>query len=105
MEQQPRRVLGVLAKQPLPGLAKTRLATETSSEWAARIAEAFLKDSVERLSAVRAQRILVYAPGEAETYFAGLACGRFTLMPQVEGDLGRRMAVFFSDVVASQKQL
>ena len=32
---------------------------------------------------------------EAEEFFSGLARGRFTLMPQAEGDLGQRMAAFF----------
>jgi rSAM/selenodomain-associated transferase 1 len=105
MEPQPRRVLGLLAKQPQPGLAKTRLAAETSPEWAARVSGAFLNDSVERLTAIEAQRVLVYAPREAEAYFARLVSGRFTLMPQVEGDLGQRIAAFFSNLVASQPQL
>jgi len=105
MEQQRYRVLGVLAKQPLPGLVKTRLAAETSAQWAARMAAAFLSDSLDRLAAIQAHRILVYAPREAEAFFSDLARGRFVLMPQTEGDLGQRMAAFFSNVVASQPQL
>ena len=95
MNQPFHRVLGVLAKQPLPGLVKTRLAAETSPHWAARVAAAFLTDSLDRLAAIDARRILVYAPREAEVFFSTLARGRFTLMPQVEGDLGQRMAAFF----------
>src|SRR5882724_5401129 len=99
MNQPFHRVLGVLAKQPLPGFVKTRLAAETSPQWAARVAVAFLTDSIDRLAAIEAHRILVYAPREAEVFFSGLARGRFTLMPQVEGDLGERMAAFFSAAV------
>jgi len=95
MNQPFHRVLGVLAKQPLPGLVKTRLAAETSPQWAARVAAAFLTDSLDRLAGIDAHRILVYAPREAEEFFSGLARGRFTLMPQAEGDLGQRMAAFF----------
>jgi len=105
MNQPFHRVLGVLAKQPLPGLVKTRLAAETSPQWAARVAAAFLTDSLDKLVGIEAHRILAYAPRDAEAYFSGLARGRFTLMPQVEGDLGKRMAAFFSNVVASQPQL
>src|SRR5947208_682214 len=99
MNQPFHRVLGVLAKQPLPGLVKTRLAAETSPRWAARVAAAFLTDSLDRLAGVDARRILVYAPREVEEFFSGLARGRFALMPQVEGDLGQRMAAFFSAAV------
>src|SRR5437773_5455309 len=95
MNQPFHRVLGVLATQPLPGLVKTRLAAETSPQWAARVSAAFLTDSLDRLAGIDAHRILVYAPREAEEFFSGLARGRFTLMPQAEGDLGQRMAAFF----------
>jgi rSAM/selenodomain-associated transferase 1 len=40
---------------------------------------------------------LAYAPPEAEPFFSQLVQGRFVLIPQVEGDLGRRMAAFFED--------
>ena len=99
MNQSFHRVLGVLAKQPLPGLVKTRLAAETSPQWAARVAAAFLSDSLDRLAAIEAHRILAYAPHEAEAFFSTLARDRFTLMPQAEGDLGQRMAAFFSEAV------
>src|SRR5260370_13782271 len=99
MNQPFHRVLGVLAKQPLPALVKTRLAAETSPQWAARVAAAFLSDSLDRLVGIEAHRILVYAPREAEVFFSPLARGRFALMPQVEGDLGQRMAAFFSEAV------
>src|SRR5713226_7965079 len=91
------RVLGLMAKQPLPGLVKTRLAKETSPEFAARVAEAFLSDSVSRLATIEARRILVFAPSEAESYFPRLVQGRFLPPPQVEGDLGRRMGAFFEE--------
>ena len=92
MNQSFHRVLGVLAKQPLPGSVKTRLAAETSPQWAARVSAAFLTDSLDRLAGIDARRILVYAPREAVAFFSSLARGRFALMPQVEGDLGQRMA-------------
>ncbi len=93
----PQRVLGLLVKQPLPGRVKTRLAAETSPEWAARVAAAFLADMVERLSKIEARRVLAFAPPSAETLFSSLTHGRFILVPQVEGDLGQRLAAFFTD--------
>ncbi len=94
----PDRILGLLAKWPTPGQVKTRLAAETSPEWAARVAYAFLADTIERLAEIEAQRILVFAPSEARPFFAELAGPRFLLTPQSKGDLGCRMAAFFRDV-------
>lgn len=89
-------VLGVFAKRPDPGRVKTRLAAATSPEWAARVAEAFLRDGLDRLAAIGVRRVLAHAPVDANAYFADVVQGRFALRPQVEGDLGRRMAAFFS---------
>src|SRR6266571_7510928 len=94
----PDRILGLLAKWPTPGQVKTRLAAETSPEWTARVAYAFLADTIERLAEIEAQRILVFAPSEARPSFADLAGDRFHLASQSEGDLGCRMATFFRDV-------
>jgi len=90
-------VLGLFAKQPKPGFVKTRLAAETSADFAAAVATALLTDSVERLASVEARRILAYAPPEAEPFFSQFVRDRFLMIPQVEGDLGRRMAAFFQD--------
>lgn len=94
--QDKQAVLGLFAKWPQPGAVKTRLAAETSSEWAARVAAAFLQDTLDRLAAFPARRILVFAPRAAATAaFTALAAGRFILTPQIEGTLGQRMAAFF----------
>src|SRR5947208_2721997 len=84
------RVLGLFAKEPKPGQVKTRLAAETSVDWAARVATAFLLDTVERLTRIDAHRILAYTPSMAYPYFADLAEDRFHLLPQTDGDLGQR---------------
>jgi rSAM/selenodomain-associated transferase 1 len=91
-----RRVLGLFAKRPDPGRVKTRLAAESSPEWAAQVASAFLLDSVDRFAKLDAERVLAYAPSDAEGYFAPVVRGRFRLVAQAEGDLGRRMAAFFA---------
>src|SRR5262249_6231319 len=84
------------AKQPVPGKVKTRLAAATSPQWAAQVAEACLLDVVGRLAHVEANRVLAYAPRGAEPYFAQAGRG-FTLVPQGDGDLGQRMAAFFTE--------
>src|SRR5439155_33270 len=65
MAQHPQnqRVLGVFAKQPLPGQVKTRLAAAASPEWAARVAAAFLADCLDRFAGLDARRIVAFAWG------------------------------------------
>jgi rSAM/selenodomain-associated transferase 1 len=89
------RALGIFAKRPLPGQVKTRLAKDSTSEWAAQVALAFLLDSLDRWATISAHRVLAFAPPDAAPYFAEAVKGRFALSPQADGDLGRRMAVFF----------
>ena len=89
------RLLAIFAKQPVAGEVKTRLGQATSSEWAARVAQASLEDSLDRFAAVAAERVIVFAPTSANHFFARLADGRFECVPQDDGDLGRRLQRFF----------
>jgi rSAM/selenodomain-associated transferase 1 len=88
------RTLGIFAKEPEAGQVKSRLARETSPAWAARVADAFLRDTVERLAGIVAERILVFSPPAAARFFADLVRDRFRLLPQLEGDLGQRLHGF-----------
>ncbi len=92
-------MLGLFAKWPEPGAVKTRLAAAPA--WGARVARAFLLDTVERLAAVDARRVLAFAPREREADFAAVSAGRFTLTPQGDGDLGRRLAAFVERELAA----
>src|SRR5262245_3190058 len=96
-----KRALGLFAKQPTPGTVKTRLASATSPDWAAKVYAAFLLDFLERLSTFEVQRVLAYAPPDAHAYFESIAAGKWELLPQSSGDLGERMAAFFRDVFAA----
>jgi rSAM/selenodomain-associated transferase 1 len=87
------RVLGVFAKWPVPGAVKTRLAAARDADWAARVARAFLLDTLGRLAGVDARRVLAFAPRESAEQFATV-CRHFALVPQGEGDLGQRLAAF-----------
>jgi rSAM/selenodomain-associated transferase 1 len=98
--QDERRTLAVFAKAPAAGAVKTRLARRTSPEWAARVAEAFVTDLVCRLADFPARRVLACAPPDGMSYFEGLATGRFALVPQGEGDLGRRLEAFLAAELA-----
>jgi rSAM/selenodomain-associated transferase 1 len=94
------QILGLFAKQPLPGAVKTRLAAATSPSWAANVAAAFLQDTVDRLAGIEARHVLVFAPDEGRDWFANVVGNRFELIPQGTGDLGQRMARFFSAQIA-----
>ncbi|MCI0683157.1 MAG: TIGR04282 family arsenosugar biosynthesis glycosyltransferase [Gemmataceae bacterium] len=90
-------VLGVFAKWPEPGRAKTRLADATSPEFAARAADAMLRDTLDRLVDVPAERWLAFAPADQAAAFRDLAANRYRLIPQGDGDLGARMERFIRD--------
>ncbi|MCS7166597.1 MAG: TIGR04282 family arsenosugar biosynthesis glycosyltransferase [Gemmatales bacterium] len=85
------RSLVILAKWPEVGHAKTRLAEAFGSATAARMAEAFLRDTLFRFATLPARKILAFAPKEAEPFFANLANKAYLLKPQVLGDLGARL--------------
>jgi rSAM/selenodomain-associated transferase 1 len=95
-----RRVLGLFARHPLSGKVKTRLAAATSPEWAAQVAAAFLADLLDRLALCDARRILAFTPDDARPYFAA-ANQHFELVPQGDGDLGRRLQRFVEAQLAA----
>jgi uncharacterized protein len=97
----PGRALGLFAKRPEPGAVKTRLAAATSAEWATRVADAFLRDTLSRLAGVGARRVVAFAPATAGPFFADLAGERFSLVAQAEGDLGRRLSAFVTEQLAA----
>lgn len=97
-------LLGIFAKHPLPGEAKTRLAASTSPAWSAGLAEAFLRDAVRRWGCFPARRLLVYTPSSAYSYFGDLAAGCFEFADQGLGDLGERLARFFSGAFVAGAQ-
>jgi rSAM/selenodomain-associated transferase 1 len=91
----PRRALVVIAKEPVPGAVKTRLAPNLGADGAARAAAAMLADTVAVMAQVDAEPWVCFAPPNARTRMAHLApgCG---LLAQVEGDLGDRLAACFA---------
>jgi hypothetical protein len=95
-QPQAARVLGLFAKRPDPGRVKTRLAARASPEWAVRVADAFLRDSLARLSGIAGRRVVAFAPDDARSFFADLVGDRFALVRQVQGDLGRRLSAFIA---------
>jgi rSAM/selenodomain-associated transferase 1 len=88
-------VLGLFAKRPEPGRVKTRIAAATSADWAARLADALLRDALDCWASLPVRRVLAFDPPDAGPFFAELAAGRYDLEPQASGDLGTRMEAFF----------
>jgi uncharacterized protein len=98
MDRQGSCAIGVMAKAPRPGLAKTRLCPPLHLAQAAELSAAFLRDITENIAlAARAAPILgciAYAPAGAEDWFAGhvadrtdfvLADGSPPMPPGVQG--------------------
>jgi uncharacterized protein len=85
------RAVAVVAKEPVAGLAKTRLAATVGAAAASRAAAAMLGDTLEVVATVDAAPWLCFTPAAARRRMRRLAPG-FSLLPQVAGDLGDRLA-------------
>ena len=84
----------VIAKEPLPGRAKTRLSPPCTPEEAAALAEAALLDTLEVVARTPAHRRVLVFDGDAERF----ASSRFEVIPQRGAGLGERLAAAFEDV-------
>ena len=94
----------VLAKPPLRGACKSRLAAGIGSGPATRLARAFLVDTWASVSAwVSAQKevdLVLAQAGEPHDY--PLLLPTPTIVRQAEGDLGRRMATLAAGAIAQR---
>jgi uncharacterized protein len=87
----PRAAVAVVAKEPVAGLAKTRLAPALGPGGAAAAAAAMLADTVAVVASVAAEPWLCFAPASAHQRMAAASPG-FRLLTQSGGDLGDRLA-------------
>lgn len=98
----PDAVLLVIAKAPVAGLAKTRLAPAVGARGAAQLAAAALLDTLEAVFAVPDTLPVVAMTGEpASAERAGelaAALSRCTVVPQRGDDFGERLATAHADV-------
>lgn len=89
----------VLAREPSPGRAKTRLAADVGDERAAQLYAAFVRDSI-AFAADHARRLYVSAsPPESVDAFRGLAAGA-RCFAQPDAAFGARLLHSFETVVA-----
>jgi rSAM/selenodomain-associated transferase 1 len=85
----------VMAKQPMAGLAKTRLCPPLTQEQAAGLADAFLVDIVANAQrADCAEVVLAIAPDTADAWFAQRFPGLARIV-QLGADLGERLSGVF----------
>jgi hypothetical protein len=88
----------VIAKAPRPGLCKTRLEPLLGGEGCARL-QAALVARAAAWAAAAGDPYVVFTPADAREEMAALAPGA-TLLAQVDGSLGDRLAAAFRDVLA-----
>lgn len=92
--------LVVLAKSPRPGHVKTRLCPPLSLPDAARLHDAFVRDTMARMRALAGIRLVcAYTPAEDRAFFEA-ACNGALLMPQADGGLGERLHAVFATLGA-----
>ena len=85
--------IAILAKAPIPGLAKTRLIPTVGAHAAAVLQERLTERAVATALAANVGPVTLWcAPDSTHTSFLKLvASSRITLRPQPDGDLGTRM--------------
>jgi len=95
MTAAPRTQLLVITKAPVPGKSKTRLSPPCSPEQAAAIAAAAVGDTLDAVRGTPVQRRVVALDGAP----GGLDLTGCVVVPQVDGDLGTRLAHAFADAM------
>jgi uncharacterized protein len=88
----------IFAKAPIPGQVKTRLAADSSPEFAAHLHQAFVADLVHRL---RALDVEIEIHSDAAAWHELRVPNRL----QVAGDLGARMSYVFRQALQSRKRV
>lgn len=91
----------VMAKAPIPGTVKTRL--RLAPEDAARLQEAFILDTVEKVRAL-APTTVAGTPENRLDMIRRLLPGDVSVIPQPEGDLGERMLAGVQSLFATSDE-
>ena len=88
----------IVAKEPAPGMVKTRLSPKLSPADAAALYRCFLLDRIREIGTLtEVDRGIAYTPEEAWRTFLALALDGFALFPQRGQDLGERLNNIFLD--------
>jgi uncharacterized protein len=90
-------LLIIFAKEPRPGLVKTRLSPPLSPEETSQLYHSFLQDIMEEMARVPQVRLAIaFSPPGARGFFQNLSPPGTELFPQEGADLGERMARAFA---------
>jgi uncharacterized protein len=91
--------LVVMAKAPIPGAVKTRLAPPLTQEQATEFYRALLLDQLDHLAALDSADLYVaFSPSNAGPLIESLLPAGYGCFPQRDGDLGARMAGVFGEL-------
>lgn len=83
----------VVAKEPVPGLTKTRLCPPFSPQQAAEFYRCLMLDTLALVGRLHlADHVLAYTPASARSLFEELTPDGFALVPQRGANLGERLA-------------
>jgi rSAM/selenodomain-associated transferase 1 len=83
----------VVAKEPVPGLTKTRLCPPCTPESAAELYHCLMLDTLALMARLEGvDHTIAYAPSSAHGHFASHAPNDFLLIPQEGANLGERLA-------------
>lgn len=91
----------IVAKEPLPGRAKTRLIPRFGPEGSAALAAAALADTFAAARGCGAERVVVAFDGDP----TGIVPRGFDVVPQAEGDLATRLAEAWTHVSGPALQI
>lgn len=94
-------VLGIFAKQPLPGQVKTRLCPPLTPVQAARFYHACLRETVQLADQGNWRSVLFY---QGQRQFFSQSFPGLHLAEQTDGDLGQRLAQAFASRFAAGAQ-
>jgi uncharacterized protein len=98
----------IISKYPTPGRVKTRLTPVLTPQQAADLHRTFLLHLLRRLRSLNpAELIVCHDPPEAREPFAHLLAdfGPPTLLPQITGDLGHRLAAIAATVLQRHRRI
>ena len=91
-------VIGIFIKYPTPGKVKTRLAKDTSDEFAAKLYSAFVHDICEQLTQWGFPFILIHDPDSSDDMIRSWLPYNVPLLKQRGIDLGERLTNAFHDL-------
>jgi uncharacterized protein len=89
--------IGIFCKTPASGRSKTRLSPPLQPEECEQISKCFIRDLALTVGTVAAESgdtpVAIYTPVGTETQLRELLTPAFQLLPQDDGEFGRRLAV------------